>query len=169
MLNLESNSSVLQLDKSIAVDVNISYFRPRVSIKLVSCIVRTVLFMEGVSGPGEVSVSLVNDAVITELNAKYLGHSRPTDVMAFPLDSESWLDNSSVLEKGKPWVLGDVVVSLETAKRQALRYNHSFYTELALLLIHGVLHLLGYSDKTNRSKMVMRRKERKILSHCEVP
>lgn len=169
MLNLESNSSALKIDKSITVDVNISYFSPRVSIKFVSRIVRTVLFMEGVPGPGEVSVSLVNDAVITGLNAKYLGHSRPTDVIAFHLDSESWLDNPGVFKKGELWVLGDVVISLETAKRQALRYNHSFYTELALLLIHGVLHLLGYSDKTDRFKMIMRRKERKILSNCEVP
>lgn len=127
-------------------------------------IASAVFSKENIYGPGEISIILVNDKVITELNSKYLNHYRPTDVIAFPSDNISLIKN----EKPDMWFLGDVVVSLETADKQAISYRHSFYKELALLIIHGMLHLLGYSDKLPWERKIMRRREREILKSCEI-
>lgn len=142
---------------NIDIDVSIRCRCFSVKTAWVREIVSAVFCKENVYGPGEVSVNIVNDKTITELNARYLNHPYPTDVIAFPLDN-----------KTTKWILGDIVVSLETAKRQALFYRHSFHRELALLIVHGALHLLGYSDKAPNDRKVMRRKEREILKSCEI-
>ena len=72
----------------------------------------------------------MDDASIQELNQKWRGKDQPTDVLSFP--------------QGTPTHLGDIVISLPTARRQAERFQHSLQTELQRLLIHGILHLLGY-------------------------
>jgi probable rRNA maturation factor len=92
---------------------------------------------------------------ITGLNKEYLGRDRPTDVISFPM-----LDNS--FPNVQPQILGDVVISLETAGRQAVLGNRSIYEEVTGLLIHGVLHLLGYDHDISRKdykKMKVRENE----------
>jgi len=95
-----------------------------------------VLRSEGVR-EGELSLVLVSDRGIRELNRRYLGMDRPTDVLSF---------SQSEGEGGgrAPGLLGDVVISVETAQRQAQAAGVVFERELDLLLVHGILHLLGY-------------------------
>ena len=110
--------------------------RVRVNTAWLANVARQVLAR--VSPPGrayEVAVVLVSDARIRTLNRRYRGLDAATDVLAFPLEH--------------PAHLGDVVISVETARRQARRLRHSLTTELARLLIHGLLHLRGY-DHTHR-------------------
>ena len=89
----------------------------------------------------ELSISLVDDTEITQLNQQYLCRDRPTDVLAFPMQEGSFCDIN-------PHLLGDVVISLETAQRQAADKRHGLAEEVCVLLIHGILHLLGYDHET---------------------
>lgn len=87
-----------------------------------------------------------------DLNRRYRGKDKPTDVLSFPL-----ADNL------QPWLLGDVVISVETAARQAQRRGHTLPDELQTLLIHGILHLLGYDHEVSRREAIrMRRKEQEV-------
>lgn len=105
----------------------------------------------------EVSVLLTGDPHIMELNRDYRGIDAPTDVLAFAqLDGED-------TEVVKSNILGDVVISLETAERQAKDETHSFEAEVVLLTVHGVLHLLGYDHQTQNDASIMFEKQDTIL------
>jgi len=108
---------------------------------------------EGCEIVSEVSIAVVDDDEITTLNRRYRRRNRPTDVLAFP--------------QGPGGLLGDVVVSAERAQTQAPRYGHTTERELMLLVIHGVLHLLGYDDTTPRQAARMRRRQREIFTLME--
>ena len=101
-----------------------------------------------------VDVALVDDREIRALNARYLGARRATDVLAFPLD---------------PPLVGQVVVSVETAQRQARRLGVPLALELDLLVTHGILHLAGYDDRKPRQARRMHEREREILSAAGAP
>ena len=101
----------------------------------------------------ELSLALVTDPTIHALNRQYRGKDKPTDVLSFPLADEI-----------QPSLLGDVVISVDTASRQAQRRRHSLHEELQILLIHGILHLLGYDHEVSRSEAIrMHRKEREVM------
>ena len=92
------------------------------------------------------------DSEIHTLNRQYRGKDQPTDVLSFPL-----------ADAVQPSLLGDVVISVETAARQAQRRGHSFREELQILLIHGILHLLDYDHEVSRREAIrMHRKEREV-------
>ena len=112
----------------------------------------------------EVSVLLTDDKGIAELHGQYLGISCPTDVMSFPSRSEE--RNGEPEIKGAPdeGFLGDIVISEDTARSQAQEYGHSLEAEIALLVIHGVLHLIGYDDRDPESTSAMREMEGKALA-----
>jgi probable rRNA maturation factor len=100
----------------------------------------------------------VTDPQIHTLNRQYRGKDKPTDVLSFPLADEL-----------QPLLLGDVVISVETAACQAQRRGHGLREELQTLLIHGILHLLGYDHEVSRSEAIrMRRKEREVKAVVEV-
>jgi probable rRNA maturation factor len=127
--------------------------------KRLSKLVEKALRVEHFPKPAEVSIVLTNDSNIHELNRKYRGVDRPTDVLAF-----SQLEDIEILPEEVPVPLGDIVISVETAVRQAKEHCHSLEEELDLLVVHGVLHLLGYNDETEEEAEEMRNHERKILS-----
>ena len=105
------------------------------------------------------SIAFVEDGAIARLNARYLGENCPTDVLAFPMQEGRSLSGDIAL-------LGDVVISTQTARQNAKRFRSPFEAEVALYLVHGLLHLLGYRDKTSSQKQKMRRKEREVLRRC---
>lgn len=102
----------------------------------------------------EVSIVLVDKEKIRELNKKFRKEDRFTDVLAFPLGREF------ISTRG---LLGEVIISVEIAEKQAKERNHSLREELVLLLIHGILHLRGYDDKEEKKKEIMEKKEREVL------
>jgi probable rRNA maturation factor len=108
-----------------------------------------VLELEGCSSETEVGIVLTDNRKIRGLNKKYRKVDRATDVIAFPME--------------KTGLLGDVVISLERAKSQSREYKHSFEKELAVLVIHGLLHLLGYDHLKKSEAEVMAKRERAIL------
>lgn len=107
----------------------------------------------------EVGVTLTDDDGIHAVNREYRGKDRPTDVISFALnDGEECLaDNPAAL------LLGDIIISLDTAKRQAQEYGHSLEREMAYLAVHGMLHLLGYDHETEEEKTEMRNEEEHVL------
>ncbi|MGB9596195.1 MAG: rRNA maturation RNase YbeY [Candidatus Poribacteria bacterium] len=104
----------------------------------------------------ELSILLTDDNEIRELNAKYRNVDAVTDVLAFAM--REGIDGDPNDE-----ILGDIVISIPTAERQAKEYGHSFYAELALLTIHGVLHLLGYDHSERDEAKIMQEKQRKVI------
>jgi probable rRNA maturation factor len=112
-------------------------------------IVRAVLSGENLSHRS-VSVVLTDDAGIQKLNAQFLKHDRPTDVIAFPMDDPEGL-------------LGEIYVSEERAKEQSARFGATFEQEMARLVIHGVLHLAGYDDLSPAQKKKMTELENHYL------
>jgi len=103
----------------------------------------------------ELSVALVDDATIAELNEQYRDLAGPTDVLSF-----SQLEGDHVELAGN--LLGDVVISLETAARQARSAHRGLDSEILRLLVHGVLHLLGYDHEHDDEARVMQQLERRV-------
>ena len=108
----------------------------------------------------EVSLVFVDDDYIHGLNAQYRGVDAPTDVLSFAMqegDPMPGPDEENI-------ILGDVVISLQAAERQAGEYGHSFRREAVYLTVHGVLHLLGYDHLNKDDRAIMRQKEEGVLS-----
>lgn len=106
----------------------------------------------------ELSILLVNDIRMQELNRLYRNKDKTTDVLAFSMRDGQYHDIN-------PAILGDIVISLPTAGRQAKEKGHGIYEEIAVLLVHGMLHLIGYDHEMGKKEESrMRRMEKKILS-----
>jgi len=123
---------------------------------------RKSLQVEQFGKSAEISIVLADDERIQELNREYRKADRPTDVLAF-----SQLEGEETEVPGKRLALGDVVISVDTAERQAAEQGHALENELDLLIIHGVLHLLGYDDQTEADAAEMRRHENRILDELK--
>lgn len=112
----------------------------------------------------EVEIALVNDATISRLNRRFLGHRGPTDVLAFPGEPAPQGKSDSRGEsamRGK--LLGEIVISVERARIQARDAGWPLRQEVALLVVHGLLHLRGYDDHAPRAAALMRAHERRVL------
>jgi probable rRNA maturation factor len=103
----------------------------------------------------ELSIVLCSDEVIRELNRTYRERDESTDVLAFPMDSPE-------PTTGLPAMLGDIAVSLDTAARQARSQGNSLLQEVSLLLIHGLLHLLGFDHQTAAQTREMEKRTRSL-------
>ena len=106
----------------------------------------------------ELSIALVDLAEMSELNEQHRGTKGPTDVLSFECD-----DLCAVVGPDEPVLLGDVVIAPEVAEAQAAEYGHTVEEELNLLLVHGVLHLLGYDHADDADAEVMQARERALL------
>lgn len=106
----------------------------------------------------QLSVLITDDTEIAELNSKYLGRTGPTNVIAFPM----WEGEYSNI---CPELLGDVVISAETAEREASEGKEDFETRFNELLIHGILHLVGYDHENDEAKACeMEKKTRELMA-----
>jgi len=113
------------------------------------------LLVQAGRADAEVSVLLTDDPGIHVLNREWRGIDRPTDVLSWPLEEAPALTGEDAL--------GDVAISLDTAARQAAARGWEMEDEVALLLVHGILHLLGYEDDTEEGAEAMRTVETRIL------
>nr|WP_071934010.1 rRNA maturation RNase YbeY [Thermosinus carboxydivorans] len=119
----------------------------------------------GLSEQTEVSIVLVDDEYIFELNRQYRDKDVPTDVLSFALNEG---DEPAIINDPAAMLLGDIVISLETAARQAEEFGHGLERELAYLTLHGMLHLLGYDHETEEERVKMRNEEEYILSQLGI-
>ena len=114
----------------------------------------------------EVSVSFVNNEEIHQLNKEYRNIDRPTDVLSFPLGEDG---NYDINNETGSMLLGDIVISIETALKQADLYGHSLEREIGFLTVHSMLHLLGYDHEEGKlQERIIREKEEAILENLGI-
>jgi probable rRNA maturation factor len=111
----------------------------------------------------EISLALVDDPTIHQLNREFLGHDYPTDVISFRLDSDE-----TVSLHPESHLHGELIVSTDTAVREAAAHGWLPDDELLLYVVHGTLHLCGYDDLTDEARPVMRGREREVLAHWQL-
>ena len=116
---------------------------------------------EGVSGPVILTITLVDDDEIRMINQQHRNIDKATDVLSFPLIDEA---DTFALPPGAPRELGDVVVSYPRAVAQAEEYGHSVERELAYLIVHGVLHIMGHDHEVPDEQAVMREREEAAMT-----
>lgn len=124
---------------------------------------------EGVRRPAELGLAFVDEAEITGLAADWLRSDHPTDVLAFPVDLSARRALRAAPAGDPPMLLGDVVVCPAVAARQATRAGHPPADELALLIVHGVLHLLGHDHAGPLESLRMKRRTRNLLARLYRP
>ncbi|MEO6121490.1 MAG: rRNA maturation RNase YbeY [Acidimicrobiales bacterium] len=136
---------------------------------------RSVLEAEGVRGDAELSMLFVDEPAIAELNRRFAGNDAPTDVLAFPIDEDpveggrfpdsggsgpGWIPPE---EDELPLLIGDVVICPAVASRNAASHGQSYEDEVALLVVHGVLHLMGMDHVEHEEAEAMERREQELL------
>jgi probable rRNA maturation factor len=157
--------SVFVSDEQSAVTVDLARFVRLAQLALVE---------ERVPDDAEVSLIFVDEDAIADLNRRFLDGASATDVLAFPIDDDVLPGGRRPDEGGRgpgspsepedpPVVLGDVVVCPAVAARQAPEHRSSLDDELALLVVHGILHLLNYDHADHREAQAMQRRERELL------
>ncbi|MBK4203706.1 rRNA maturation RNase YbeY [Bacillus subtilis] len=117
---------------------------------------------EGVQDQAEVSVTIVTNEDIQQINKDYRGKDTPTDVISFALEEEGE-GEVEIVGAEMPPVLGDIIISADCTREQAEEYNHSFKRELGFLAVHGFLHLLGYDHMTKEEEKEMFTKQKDLL------
>lgn len=113
----------------------------------------------------DLSIALVDRKRIRELNRKYRGKNQTTDILAFP-ESKAFLEQFKMTTLKKIQSLGEIVICIREVRKNAKRFNSTFETELAQVLIHGILHLLGYNHEISEKKV--KEMERKQKYYLEV-
>jgi probable rRNA maturation factor len=136
---------------------------------------KAVLGAQGVKGDTEGSMLFVDEEAMAELNKRFLGKEGPTDVLAFPIDDDDVVEGGRSPDSlgpgptpdpetsDPPNLLGDVVVCPAVAARNAPGHAGSYDDEMALLVVHGILHLLGMDHVDNQEAEAMERRERELL------
>jgi len=140
----------------IEVEISDTQVHLRVDHAWLGKLVRRTLSLEG-RRRASISIAIVDDAAIHRINKVHLGHDWPTDVVTFPLSEQ----NETIL-------VAELVVSAETACTIARQRCLAPEGELALYVVHGLLHLCGYDDHTDKGAAAMRRREREVLSSAGV-
>lgn len=130
----------------------------------VTQLLEKVLELEGLADDNiEMSITLLNNAQIQEINRDYRGKDQPTDVISFAFEDNDDEFPIFGLSDDIPRVLGDIFISLERAREQAVDYGHSFERELGFLAVHGCLHLLGYDHETKEEEVEMFARQEAVL------
>lgn len=170
----------MTVEVAINIESGIGLRQKQFLSRLASRVVRYTLRREGVDlRDVQVSVLFTSDDFIASLNKRYRDEDAPTDVLAFPMsgDEEDVEGTEVEYDTGDdggedltpmPRVLGDIVISLDTAARQAESHGRPLRQELALLLIHGTLHLLGYDHDEPQKEAVMWEKQDAILKALNI-
>ena len=138
-------------------------FRGAMDVGWAKKIVRQILKAEGLAPPYEVSLVFTDSETVQQLNRDYRGLDEPTDVLAFYMLPQKGIDSSFALPPDGVTRLGEVIISYPQAIAQAREQGHSPERELALLVIHGILHLLSYDHEEPDEESTMRERERELL------
>ncbi len=123
-----------------------------------------VLAEEGYPSESEVTLLLVSDDEIADYNERFLDRAGPTDVLAFPVESLTVGTVPDTDPDGPPLMIGDILISPAYVRRQARELGVSYQDEMALMVAHGMLHLLGYDHEDDDEAAHMERRESELLS-----
>lgn len=134
----------------------------------INLVIVQALQYEAFTEPCEISISIVDNEEIQQINKQFRNMDKPTDVLSFPLltfaenEVPDRNENDEIL-------LGDIILSMERAKEQAEEYGHSLKREVAFLTAHSMLHLLGYDHMDKAEEIEMFQKQEDILQLCHIP
>ena len=147
-------------------------------INIINEVCEQSLKAEEMNVPYQISLLFVDNEEIREINRETRGIDKATDVLSFPMleypkdkvFKEVYKDTkfNEIYLDGEELVLGDMVLSLERAKEQSIEYNHSFNREVCYLVVHSILHLLGYDHMEDEEKKRMRKREEEILGSLNI-
>lgn len=147
-------------------------------VNLINEVCNLALTEEEVNVPYQISLLFVDNNEIREINKDTRGIDKVTDVLSFPMLDYSEDKVFKDIYKNKKFdkiyldgdelVLGDMLLSLERAKEQSIEYNHSFEREVCYLVVHSILHLLGYDHMCDKDKVKMRKREEEILEKLNI-
>lgn len=116
-----------------------------------------------------ITITFTTPEQIHKINKEYRQVDRPTDVLSFPMFERKELEEKITKQDFEHEdVLGDIIISIEKVKEQAIEYGHSFERELSYMLVHGFYHLMGYDHIKEEDKKEMRPKEEKILNELKI-
>ncbi|NLY44281.1 MAG: rRNA maturation RNase YbeY [Clostridiaceae bacterium] len=153
---LENSQNIIEVDEKLK--------------ELIENAIGAVLDFEGFDQDVEISITLVDNEQIREINREYRNKDAETDVLSFPmLEFDEKREIIPMHQEGdynrdeNVLVLGDIVISLEKAREQAQEYGHSFEREVGFLTVHSVFHLLGYDHEEEEQAKEMREKEEQVL------
>ncbi|RWR15152.1 rRNA maturation RNase YbeY [Siminovitchia fortis] len=132
-------------------------------LRLLEELLKLAAETENVEGGSELSVTFVTNESIKELNMAYRGKDSPTDVISFAMEEMGEGETEIAGVENLPRMLGDIVISIEMAEKQAEEYGHSYLRELGFLTVHGFLHLLGYDHMNDEDEKRMFKKQEDIL------
>lgn len=149
------------------IDIRTEDF-PKTLEEVIETIVLDSLRYEGFDENCEVSISIVDNVEIQQINKQFRNIDRPTDVLSFPMLTFAENEIMERNENGEI-VLGDIIISLERAKEQAEEYGHSLKREIAFLTAHSMLHLLGYDHMEPQEETEMFAKQKAILEAAGIP
>lgn len=121
---------------------------------------------ENITNDIEVSITIVTNEEIHQLNREYRNIDAPTDVLSFEMN-DPYVELDDELSN-IPIPIGDIVISIDKVEEQAKAYNHSFERELAFLTVHGFLHLLGYTHDDENEEKIMFAKQEQILKEFQL-
>ena len=145
---------VVVADEQDSVDIDLERWQRLAALVLGD------LLGESIDAPVEFTLTFIDEAEMTALNGEQMGIDAPTDVLAFPLDLPI---GTSVDPNGPPVLLGDVVICPSVAARAASTHAGTFDDEVALLVVHGILHLFGHDHAEHDEAVVMRSSEQELL------
>lgn len=147
-------------------------------VNIINEVCEKSLMAEEMNIPYQISLLFVDNEEIRSINKETRGIDKATDVLSFPMldypkdkvfkDVYKNTKFNEIYLDGDELVLGDMVLSLERAKEQSLEYNHSFNREVCYLVVHSILHLLGYDHMEDEEKKIMRKREEKILESLNI-
>lgn len=135
----------------------------RVGLDDLHSLAEVVLREEGYPNDAEVALLFVDESEMASYNEKFLNRQGPTDVLAFPVEELLPGLVPQTNPQGPPLLLGDVIVAPAYVRRQARHHGVSFEDEIALMVTHGILHLLGYDHVDDDDAELMERRERELL------
>ncbi|WP_392453909.1 rRNA maturation RNase YbeY [Chryseomicrobium aureum] len=137
------------------------------TLQLVEDVLLFIADKESVAQDAELSVSFVTNEEIQEINKTYRGKDAVTDVISFAMQEHGEGEIQIIGEE--PILLGDIIISVDRGREQAIEYGHSFERELAFLAAHGLLHLLGYDHMTEQDEREMFAKQEHYLTEFGLP
>ena len=119
---------------------------------------------------GELTLFFIDEQIMTDLNAEHMGETGPTDVLAFHIYGPTQGTSKTTIDpEGPPKILGDIFICPSIARKNADTYKKPFEDEIALLVIHGVLHILGHDHAEDEEKRIMQEREKVLLDHHYQP
>ena len=134
--------------------------------EIVKKVLNKVAELYGLEENAEVGVTLTDNEYIKELNTKYRNKECSTDVLSFALNEG---EEPEIVDGPSVNLIGDIIISVETAQMQAEEYGHSLERELAFLTVHGMMHLLGYDHIEEEDRIEMRKEEEYVLGELGIP